>query len=336
MVILAAMITTGCHNKKPVEKTDTTVPVKVISAISLQEIDALETSGLLSSEQQSNLSFKTGGMINRILVKEGDHVRSGQVLAMLNMTEVNAQLNQAEENFEKARRDARRTANLYKDSVSTKEQFENTQTALSIARKQLDIARFNAAQSTITANTNGVVLKKSANEGEQVAGGFAVLSISSTANKDWVVKCGVTDKDRARISGNERAELSFNAFPQTFSGRVKSLGQGTEGGAGLYQVEIMLNPSDAKLISGLFAKVKIYPSGKTDLLSLPLDALVEGKNDSAFVFIATGTKAVKKAVKVAYLKGDKAFIAGGIRAEDSVIREGSAYLTEGSVIRIIN
>ncbi|WP_448635728.1 biotin/lipoyl-binding protein [Pedobacter panaciterrae] len=98
-------------------------------------MNRVETSGLLSSEQQSNLSFKTSGIINRILVKEGDHVSNGQVLASLNMTEVNAQLNQAEEGFNKAKRDAQRTANLFKDSVSTREQLENTQTALAIAKK---------------------------------------------------------------------------------------------------------------------------------------------------------------------------------------------------------
>ena len=335
-VLFAGIIITGCHQTKPVEKMDSAIPVKVISAEGLQETEPLETSGLLSSEQQSNLSFKTSGIINRILVKEGDQVHAGQLLAVLNMTEVNAQQSQAEENFAKAQRDARRTANLYRDSVSTKEQLENTATALTIAKKQLDIARFNAAQSSITANTTGVILKKAANEGEQVSGGMVVLTVSSTANKDWIIKCGVTDKDRARINGGERAEISFDAIHQTLSGKVKSMAQGSDSGSGLFQLEIAINPSEAKLISGLFAKVKIYPSLKASLLSVPLDALVEGKNDSAFVFVALGQKAVKKSVRVAYLKGDKAYISTGMTTADRVIREGSAYLTDGSVIKIIN
>ena len=333
--ILFRIAVIGCSEPKPVQKTDNSIPVKVISSDALNENEPVETSGLLSSEQQSNLSFKTGGIINRIFVKEGDHVNNGQVLASLNMTEVNAQLNQAEEGFNKAKRDAQRTANLFKDSVSTREQLENTQTALTIAKKSLDIARFNAAQSTIRANTTGVVLKKLANEGEQVAGGTPILYIGGVANKDWIVKCGITDKDRSRISGSEKVELNFDVFPQTLTGVVKSLAQGSDAGSGLYQAEIRLNPTDAKLISGLFAKVKIYPFGKTDLLSVPVDALVEGKNDSAYVFTSVNNRAVKKAVKVAYLKGDKAFISSGLLATDQIIREGSAYLTNGSPIKII-
>jgi RND family efflux transporter MFP subunit len=335
VMLFASIAASGCHQSKPVEIQENFIPVKVISAAAFQENEQIETSGLLSSEQQSNLSFEESGIINKILVKEGDHVKKGQLLAYLNKTELNSQLSQAEENVNKAGRDAKRTANLYKDSVNTKEQYENTQTALLLAKKQLEIIRYAASQSSIISNTNGVVLKKSANEGEQIAGGEPVISISSTANKDWVIKCGLTDKDRARIQGNEQAEINFDVFPETLTGSVKMIAQGSDGGSGLYQVEIRLNPSKVKLISGLFAKVSIFPFGKADLLSVPLDALVEGKNDSAYVYVTSGNKAVRKAIKVAYLKGSKAYISSGITKQDEVIRAGSAYLIDGSVIKII-
>lgn len=335
LLVFGSATIMSCKQPKAVQKTDSAIPVKIMSASARYQNEPVETSGLLSSEQQSNLSFKTGGIINKILVKEGDHVQKGQILAMLNMTEVNAQLNLAQENFNKAKRDAQRINNLFKDSVSTREQLENSQTTLSIAKKQLDVASFNTTQSSIRANTDGVVLKKLANEGEQINGGTPVLYISSVASKDWVIKCGITDKDRSRITGNEDTEINFDIFPQTFKGKVKSLAQGSDGSSGLYQVEIRLEPSQAKLVSGLFAKVKIYPSGKTDLLSVPLDVLVEGRNDSAYVFTAINQKAVKKIVKVAYLKGNSAFISSGLSSADQIIREGSAYLTEGSIIKII-
>jgi len=334
-VLMAGIAITGCHQPKPVETALSIIPVKVISATEFQENELVETSGLLSSEQQSNLSFEKGGTINRIFVKEGERVKKGQVLATLNRTEVGSQLNQAEENLNKAKRDAQRTANLYKDSVNTREQFENSQTALTLAKSQLDIARYAANQSSIISNTDGVVLKKLANEGEQVSGGTPVLNISSTSEKDWVIKGGITDKDRARIVGGEQVEVNFDVFPETIEGKVKMLAQNSDSGSGLYQVEIRLSPSKLKLISGLFAKVKIFPYGKADLLSVPLDALVEGKNDEAYIYTASGTTATKKLIKVAYLKGNKAYISSGIKNTDQVIREGSAYLTNGATIKVI-
>jgi RND family efflux transporter MFP subunit len=326
---------TACKEEKKAEETDTTIPVKIISSSALSQAQAVETSGLLASENEAHLSFKIGGIINSVLVKEGDRVRKGQVLATLNTTEIAAQMAQAEENFLKAKRDAQRTQNLYRDSVNTKEQLENSQTSLAVAEKQLEIVRFNLSQARIISTADGVVIQKLHSAGEQVEGGTPVLFISSTSQKDWVIKCGLTDKDWARLKGGEKTDIIFDAYPQTFTGSVKSLSQGSDVVSGLYQAEIRLDKQDAKMANGLFAKVSIYPKDKTDMVSIPLDALIEGENDTAFVFVADGSKAHKKQVKIAYLEGDKAFILSGVDAGAKVIREGSAYLAEGSDIKII-
>ncbi|WAC14189.1 efflux RND transporter periplasmic adaptor subunit [Dyadobacter pollutisoli] len=331
----AVFAMTACKEEKKAEETDTTIPVKIISSSALSQAQAVETSGLLASENEAHLSFKIGGIINSVLVKEGDRVRKGQLLATLNTTEIAAQMAQAEENFLKAKRDAQRTQNLYRDSVNTKEQLENSQTSLAVAEKQLEIVRFNLSQAKIVSTTDGVVIQKLQNAGEQVQGGAPVLFVSSTSQKDWVIKCGLTDKDWAKLKGGEKAEIIFDAYPQTFSGSVKSLSQGSDVVSGLYQAEIRLDKQDAKMASGLFAKVSIYPKEKTSMVSIPVDALIEGENDTAFVFVADGSKAHKKQVKIAFLEGDKAFILSGVDAGAKVIREGSAYLAEGSDIKII-
>jgi RND family efflux transporter MFP subunit len=336
MFLFLAVVAAGCKTEaKKAEATDNTIPVKIISSSALSQAQAVETSGLLASDNEARLSFKTGGIIRDILVKEGDKVRQGQLLATLNTTEIAAQMSQAEENLMKAKRDAQRIQNLYRDSVSTKEQLENSQTAMILAEKQLDIVKFNMAQSKIFATTDGVVIQKLQNAGEQVQGGTPVLFISSTSNKDWIIKCGLTDKDWARLKGGEKADITFDAYPQGFSGSVKSLAQGSDPGSGLYQVEIRVDKQAAKLANGLFAKVSIYPKEKTNMISIPVDALIEGEKDSAFVFVAQNNKAFRKPVKIAFMQGDKAFILSGIDKGEQVIREGSAYLAEGAAIKIV-
>nr|WP_295932090.1 efflux RND transporter periplasmic adaptor subunit [uncultured Dyadobacter sp.] len=334
-VVVAAMLAASCKEEKKQERTDDTIPVRIISSAALTQAQAVETSGLLASENEARLSFKVGGIIRDVLVKEGDRVRKGQLLATLNTTEIAAQMSQAEENFLKARRDAQRVQNLYRDSVSTKEQLENSQTALVIAEKQLDVVKFNLSQSKIISTTDGVVIQKLQNAGEQVQGGTPVLFVSSTSSQDWIIRCGLTDKDWARLKGGETADVSFDAYPQRFNGTVKTLAQASDAASGLYQVEIRLGRSAAKLASGLFAKVSIYPKEKTSMVAVPVDALIEGDDDSAFVFVANGNKAQKKKVKIAFLEGDKAFILAGVDAGAQVIREGSAYLADGSVIKVV-
>jgi multidrug efflux pump subunit AcrA (membrane-fusion protein) len=101
-------------------------------------------------------------------VKEGDAIKKGQVLAVLDLTEINAQVTQATLAFEKAERDYKRLSNLYRDSVVTLEQFQNAGTGLDIAREQLTAARFNRTFSEIRASENGYILRKFVNEGQVI------------------------------------------------------------------------------------------------------------------------------------------------------------------------
>ncbi len=94
------------------------------------------SSGLISTENESKLSFKVGGIISRIYVKEGEDVIKGQLLASLDLTEIDAQVSQAKNNLEKTKRDLERGQRLLKDSAATLEQIQNLQTAFDVANEK--------------------------------------------------------------------------------------------------------------------------------------------------------------------------------------------------------
>ena len=87
------------------------------------------TTGLLGTAKEMKLSFKTGGIIDEIHVREGQACRKGQVLASLDLSEIRAQVDQARIASEKALRDLNRAGNLYMDSVVTLEQYQNARSA---------------------------------------------------------------------------------------------------------------------------------------------------------------------------------------------------------------
>jgi multidrug efflux pump subunit AcrA (membrane-fusion protein) len=112
---------------------------------------AVRATGLLSTATEMKLSFKTGGIIGQLNVREGTSVRKGEVLVELDLSEVKAQVNQAHIGLEKARRDLSRAENLYQDSVVTLEVYQNAESAWEVARSQVQIADFNLEHSRIKA-----------------------------------------------------------------------------------------------------------------------------------------------------------------------------------------
>ncbi|MBK8884570.1 MAG: biotin/lipoyl-binding protein [Bacteroidales bacterium] len=104
---------------------------------------SVQSSGQFTTDDETMLSFKTGGIVDRIYVKEGDKIRKGQLLATLDLTEISSQVNQSQIAYEKAARDYNRIENLQKDSVASLEQLQNSKTGLELAKQQLAAAKFN-------------------------------------------------------------------------------------------------------------------------------------------------------------------------------------------------
>src|SRR5215831_10358294 len=105
LAIATVFILARC-NEKATEgaATESAIPVKVQPVAVSRYTPVLKYSGTMASTSEARLSFKINGIISRTYVKEGDHVTKGQLLATLDLTEINAQVQQGSQNLEKAKR----------------------------------------------------------------------------------------------------------------------------------------------------------------------------------------------------------------------------------------
>jgi RND family efflux transporter MFP subunit len=343
LAVLAVVLIT-CQRQQE-GKAKHTTPLANESAVAVQLTPVkngnyalpIVSSGLIETETESKLSFKTGGIIGRMLVEEGESVVKGQLLASLNLTELDAQVSQAKNNLEKTKRDLERGQRLYKDSAATLEQLQNLQTAYNVAQESSTIASFNQQFAVIRATTSGKVIRKFANQGEQISAGVPVFVINSSAQDEWIVKIGLPDVDWVRIKKGDRAKVTLDAYPDVvFTGTVSLVNEGADAVNGLYLAEVKIRPNGRKLASGLFARVEIIASGNQSLRAVPIEAIVEGNGKNAFVFVAnTDHKSVRKVpITIAYITGDSAVILKGLEDVNEIVSSGSAFLTEFSTIHI--
>ncbi|HUM48313.1 MAG TPA: efflux RND transporter periplasmic adaptor subunit, partial [Chitinophagales bacterium] len=292
---------------------------------------------LITSKKEARLSFKTGGIISRMMVDEGQNVRSGQLLATLDLTEINASVMQAQQNADKLQRDYERLNNLYKENAATLEQVQNISTALEVANQSLTAAKFNQQYSSIYATENGTVIKKLANEGELAAPGSTIFIINSTENNDWVIRIGVADYDWTRINDGDAAVITLDAYPaETFKGKVSEIAEAADPYSGTFQVELKVNPGARKFANGLIAKIELTPVLGQELSMIPIEALVECSGNKGFVYKLNDDKktVTKMPVTVAFYQKDQVAISGIDPVVKEVITGGSAYLTEHSVISV--
>jgi len=341
IILVTAFTVARCNEESKASTpaaTDNAIAVKLQPVTDTSYAPILRYSGSIASNSEANLSFKTGGIINRIYVKEGDHVVKGQLLATLDMTEINAQVQQAAQGAEKAERDARRVRNLYNDTVATLEQLQNATTQQQISLEGLRIARFNQQYAQIRATENGTILKKLMNEGELAAPGAPVFFVNGNAGSDWVIRFGVSDKDWAVLRPGNKAAVSLDAYPhQSFTGYVSKIAEGADAANGTYAIEVKVVPNGKRFANGLFGTVQIQPASLQRVTLVPIEALAEADGKSGYVYTVNSDQQTvqRHAVTIAFLEKDKVAIVNGLDNVQQVITEGAGYLTEKSLVKVI-
>jgi RND family efflux transporter MFP subunit len=340
---LAALLALGlarCGENKAAATHPAEEPIAVrVQPVAVANLGrVLQYSGLIASNAEAKLSFKIGGIISRIYVRDGDHVTAGQLLATLDLTEVDAQVRQASQNVEKAQRDENRIKNLYRDTVASLEQVQNTHTQLTVATEALRIASFNRQYAQIRAGADGTILQKLMNEGEYASAGTAVLQFNGVDQHCWVVRFGVSDKDWAILHKGDKAAITIDAYPdQHFLGQVTKLAEGADPSGGLYAVEVSVAAGNRKLAPGLFCTLKLQPPAPRTYTFIPASALAEGEGFTGYVYsLNEDNRTVKKVpVQVAFLEGDRIAVSSGLEDVQRVVTKGAGYLTEKSIVKPI-
>ena len=340
-IIAGALLIASCKHEQKAQNAigePDIIPVKVATIAALEIPGHISATGLVSTEDEAKYSFKIGGVISRIFVEEGQFFKKGQLLATLNSTEISAGLAQSSLGVEKAQRDYARAVNLYKDSVFTLEQLQNTKTALDVAAKSREATAFNERYSKIYAATDGFVSKKIANEGEVIAPGMPVLLINSTEqHNSYTLKVGVTDREWAMIKPGQTAKVTLDGYAgQQFDAVVFRKSQAADSQLGSFQIELKLNINNVKPAVGMFGKAIIATSQGENVMAIPYGSLVEADGNTGFVFTTTGTNKVKKVpVTIARFDNQEVYLKNKPDGVDQIVISNSAYLNEESIIKII-
>lgn len=366
-MILLAGLAYACSSSEAAPADAEKQPVKTVETVTIENAQYRETifaTGQLSSQEEIKLSFKTGGIIKRIHVREGQTVRKGQLLAELDLQEIRAQTQQASLGEEQARitienaklalqlaeRDYKNTLGLYQDSVATLEQLENVEVQLDNAKNQLEaaqknlafnqqnvkVADFNLEHSRIIAPSSGIILKKVAEPNELVGPGTPVFLFGSK-DKAQVIKVNVTDKDVIHVDLDDEATIEFDAYPKVpFKGSVREIASMADPYTNTYEVEIEVNPEGKRLLSGFIGTVHIYTDEENAVLQLPIDALISAEKDQGNVFIVKNGKAVKTNVEIFKIKDNNLLIHEGLQVGDEVIISGVGYLEHDDSVMVAN
>lgn len=328
----------GCKENYVKETADLPT-IKQAKVVKLQPTDQplpIYASGILQGDENIKLSFKIGGIIQSVLVDEGDVVKKGQVLATLNQSEIAARVQQAKSNLDKIERDLKRFQKLYQDSAATLSNVQDLETAFEVAKAELQVAQFNQKYSRIIAPASGQILTQFSEFGELIEPGLPLFILKSQ-KAGMVLSVGLSDKEVVLVKNGDQSTVTFDAYPeQTFPATVSNIASEANPRTGTYAVEIRLAQSAIDFKSGFFAKATIYPSIQRPYYKVPMTAVISGDEKQVAIYVPEANKVKKATFQPLFIGDDFIAVSTADLSSTNILTEGAAYLQEDEQFKKIN
>lgn len=280
-------------------------------------IETVSASGRIQPQSKVNITSQVNGEIISLLAKEGEYVRAGQTLIVLDtvqlksefeqaryaLDESNARLEGARATLEQRRDDYNRKQQLHEkgltseqDFLDSKYAFINSESALNAAVAQAKQAQFrkekqqdNLDKATILAPMSGTLTLVDVEVGEiapaqtSFTQGKTLMTIS---NLDvFEVEVEVDETEINKIAINQMTEIEIDAFPDTtFPGRVVEIGNtaillggGTQDQSTNFRVKVIFEDVGVKIRPGMSATVDITTASRDNVTIVPFSAIVMRK-----------------------------------------------------------
>ncbi len=349
LTLVCACFLCACGNNANSEaeetKTASEFQADKLAEVKVERLDyedfnyELISNGLIAATRKAELRFQSQEIIQKIYVKNGQHVDAGKPIAELDKFRLETALKQASEALERSRLDLQDV--LIGQGYSLDDSARIPPSVMKIAKIRSNyeqsqtnyaVAKYNLSAATLYAPFAGVVANLTAKEYNQPTGSDAFCVIID--NRSPEVVFNILETELALIKQGDKVLVSpFSQQDYVAEGRISEINPMIDKN-GMVRVKATLNGNDSRFYEGMNVKVRVQRL-LGSRLAIPKSALVLRTNRKVVFTFKDGT-ANWVYVETAQENSDRYVVTEGLKPGDSIIFEGNLNLAHGTPVRINN
>ncbi len=180
-LLLASSFLLSACEEPPQTIVASSRPVKTIIVGGDATSNTREFPAVVDAIKKADISFRVNGQINKILVKEGDDVKKGQVLAELDPTDFKIKLKDRQASYDTAKANYDRAVSLVKKGAISKVDHDNIRAQYHTAKANLETAKQDLLYTKLKANFDGVIAKRHVENFEEVIFSQTIYSLEDVS-----------------------------------------------------------------------------------------------------------------------------------------------------------
>ena len=309
---------------------------------------SISITGTLAPRNWTTVKAKVAGDLHTILVREGESVKPGQVLARIDTQDAQARLDEKVADLEGGRAQlalaqknrANNLALLQQKFISqnafdsVQSNYQVSEAKLKALEAQVALAKKALADTVISAPQAGIVSQRHAQPGEKLPVDGKILTLVDLAEME--VEAAVPAGDIPSIRVGQEVSFRVEGFGErAFRGRIDRINPATQSGSRSILVYAVLPNQDGALKGGMFAKGSVTLSRIDSAQVLPLTAVRE-ENGKAYVMRIANDRLEPRTVKLGLRNEDEGVVqvVDGLDAQSRVVRTNPGTFKPGVLVKI--
>ncbi len=310
---------------------------------------AISITGTLAPRNWTTVKSKVAGELKTILVREGESVKSGQVLARIDTQDAQARLDEKIADLEAGRAqlalaEKNRANNLalLKQNFISQNAFDNVSSSYQVSdarlkaiEAQVAVAKKALADTVVTAPQAGIISQRHAQPGEKLPVDGRILTLVDLAEVE--VEAAVPASDIPSIRVGQEVSFRVEGFGERdFIGRIDRINPATQTGSRSILIYAMLPNKDGALKGGMFARGSVTLSRVAQALVIPISAVQENSG-KAQVFAIVDGRVELRPVKLGLKNEDEGLvqILAGLDAQSQIVRANLGTLKPGTQVKVL-
>ena len=327
------------------------IEVSIFSVKSLDDSDnssvsLLDASGYVVARRKATVSSKITGKVLEVFIEEGDYVSKGQVLAQLDDSTSQAELNYASSQFDEAKRIYNRTRELIAGNLASQASLDAAGAQMDGLEALLAVRKQVVNDMKIRAPFGGVVVYKAAQPGEMISpvsagGGSIRTGIGTIVDMDSLeIEVDVNEAFINRVQAGQPVVANLNAYPKwDIASEVIAIIPTADRNKATVRVRIRLLDKDERVLPDMGARVSFLKkvedsTGPKKVGVMVPNASIKRTNDEDYIIVINNNKINIQVIEIAEETSNYSRVIKGINSGDKVLAKFDETLDDGQQVKI--
>lgn len=300
----------------------------------------LELQGSVATKQNLIITPEMGGILTNVIVKEGQRVNKGQLLARIDDGGISQQIAQFQIQADLAKTTYERQKRLWDQKIGSEIQYLQSKSNYESQIEVVNQLKTQLSKTSVRAPFSGVIDNIITEQGTVVAPGQTAL-MRIVNLKDMYISVDVPERYISNITKHKGVEVNFPVLGKTLNSKIRQTGNFINPANRTFNVEIAVPNKEGDIKPNLTAKLKINDYTNEKALLIPQDIISENAEGEQYIYVLEEKNndiaiAKKIIIETGKTQGDVIEVLKGIQDNAEIIQEGARSVKDGQKVQIIN